>query len=283
MSNFKYYLRETFSQFGTKSVLAIISTSFLLLLSVVLVFAYSVGAEYTERLASEAEIAVFYSSESMRDDLVRTLEYIEGVKSVTPVSEEEAFEEMKAQLGKEVSLLERLDSNPFEAYLRVAVEASISEKSLDAISVLPFVTHVRDNREVLQRIASITRTLAIAGALVVLTSVLTCAFMTYYVSSENIYSRREQIQSLRYMGAPTSFVLRPFVWHSVLVNLGAGLVSSAAFAYLVYRLRNMGQGAGFVSDQMVNSAVIIDASVVGLAVLSGVIASLLNGSKIKNQ
>lgn len=225
MKNLAYYLRETKSLLGAKTALAILSTAMLLFLSMSLTSAYFVSREYTELLAGEAQVSVFYSSPESRDRLISDLARITGVKDVQSVSEEEAYEEMKSYLGDEARLLDRLPENPFQAYLRVIVDANIPVERLDEIKKLPFVTFVRDNREVLHRISSLTSTIAVVGGITVLLSLLTAACITYYVASENLHARRETVEILLILGAPQRFILRPFLWHSVLINLLAGLIS----------------------------------------------------------
>lgn len=219
--NARYFMREAAGMFGAKSLLAVISMMMLILLSAALVSGYIVGRGYSEKLANEAEIAVFYEEAISSEKIAAELSGLSGVLGVSHVSRKEAYEEMKGYLGSEVKLLEKLGNNPFQAYFRVRVEPGISTAELEDISNASFVTHVRDNRDVLKKIDAITNALAVIGLTVVVVSVLTCAFITYYVSAENISARREQIENLLYMGAPYEFIVKPFVLHSIFVSVPA--------------------------------------------------------------
>ncbi len=230
--NARYFLRETVSMLGAKSALAAFSTMMLILLSVALTSAYIIFEKYSQKLAAEAEIAVFYSEVISPEKLSADLEKKPGVVEVTQVSREEAYEEMKGYLGSEAALLERLEENPFQPYLRVRVELGVSDFELENIRNTPFVTHVRDNRDILNKIDSITGALAFVGLTVVIISVLTSAFITYYVSVENIALRSEQVENLLYMGAPYGFIVKPFVLSSLIVNVAASIPCIIASVYV---------------------------------------------------
>lgn len=229
MRNLDYYFKEMLSMCGIKTVLAVFTTAVLLLLSMILTAAYLIGEEYGKRFASEADIAVFYGMEEKSDELIASLEAISGVIQVRRISAEEALEEMKPFLGEEIRLLERLPENPFQPYLRVRVRTDLSVESADRIGRLPFVTAVRNNGAVLEKIRTITLWAGIAGISVAVIVLTTCALLTYYVSAESILSKSEEIDVLSMLGAPYGFVIRPFVWHSLFMNLTAGLFSSSVF------------------------------------------------------
>lgn len=270
MKNYDYYLKEILGLFGKKTALAVLSTMFLLLLSMALTIAFFVGGELGDRLASEANIAVFYDSDIKLDQLIHSIKNVEGVLSVEKVSKEEALEEMKAHLGEELTIIERLGENPFDPYLRVAVSTEIEDVQLDKISRMPFVSHVRDNREALFKIRGMTRALAQAGLVVVIISFSTMALISYYVSAENIHTKEEMIAILKTLRAPYSFIIRPFLWYSILVNLISGL-----FAFMFLRI-----AVSFIPFETNVRYSLIGIIFWALSVLVGVIATLVSGKSV---
>lgn len=270
MRNIDYYIREIIGLFGRKSIMAILSTGFLLLLCIALATAFFIGKELSARFAEEANIAVFYDSEIKLDHLVHTIASLDGVISVEKVTREEAYEEMKTHLGEERNILERLGENPFDPYLRVRVSTNISDADLDNISGMPFVSHVRDNREVIRKIRDITDALAFVGLAIVLISFSTLALISYYVASENLHAKSEFIDILKDLKAPYSFIIRPFLWHGILINLLSGSLAAVSFRLAMSFVR-------------IETAVRYDCISVGfcaLSVLAGVLATLSGGRRV---
>lgn len=225
MKNFDYYLREWRGMFRLRSVLAMFSAYLLFVLSYALILSYFVGRDYLHNFAGESDIAVFYNSPQTPDRLESDIRKISGVIAVRYVSQEEALEEMKIHLGEELTLLERLKDNPFQSYFKVTVLPEITDENLDEIAALPFVQYVRDHRDVLDKVRTLTGMTAAIGTAATLLAFFTAAFITYYVSAENLFARSELIEILYILGAPRSFILRPFLWHSMSINIPASVFS----------------------------------------------------------
>ncbi len=269
MRNMGYYLRESFRLFSGKSVLSLISTTMLLLLSIFLSCAYFVSMHYSEMLAAEAEIAVFYSAPEKIESIEQQIEDTDGVLGITRISREQAKIEMKEFLGDDAKILERMKDNPFLPYLRVRVQSNISEASLEQIKSIPLVTHVRDNRDILSKIDKTTSIVGMVGIVLVLVSVLTSAFIYYYVSSENIALRRDQIENMKHMGAPDSFIMRPFVWHSVLLNMISSVIACGGAYFLAY----------YVKMVEISNVVLVCAVFFALTIVVGIVSTLISGRK----
>lgn len=270
MRNIDYYAKEIMGLFGRKSIMAILSTTFLLLLCIALTTAFFIGKEFGARFAEEANIAVFYDRDFKLDHLVRSIQSLDGVVSVEKVTREEAFEEMKAYLGEERSILERLGENPFDPYLRVRVSIGIAEEELDRISQMPFVSHVRDNREVIYKIRDITNTLAVVGLAIVLISFSTLALISYYVAAENLHAKSEYIGILKSLKAPYAFIIRPFLWYSVLINFVSGSLATLSSHFAM----------SFVRIETVVRYDFIGIGFCVLSVLVGVLATLSGGRRV---
>lgn len=270
MRNFDYYIKEVLELFGKKTVLAILSTVFLLVLSMALTMGFLIGKEYSIRFAKEANIAVFYENDLKLGQLMQSIQSLRGVVSVENVSRNEAFEEMKDYLGEELTIIDRLGENPFDAYLRVCVSTDIEDAELDKIAQMPFVSHVRDNREVIRKIHDITNHLATVGSFVVLLSFCTSALISYYVSAENIHAKTDFINILKALKAPYSFIIRPFLWHSILVNLISGIIAVSLFFTAM----------SFVRIETNIAYPLVGVFFCGLSVLVGVIATLVSGRAV---
>lgn len=236
MRNMAYYIGEAgalLSQNKGRTALALLSVAVLLLFSMSVGTAYIAGDYYATMLASESEIAVFYDFPEKLSELEMLLARVEGVQNIRRVSEEEALAEMKEYLGAEARILERFTENPLEAYLRVRVSPTISAASLDEVAALPGVSHVRDHREVLDKVGTMTASVAVAGVVVGVATILTSALMTYFVSSEMVAARREQIEDMLLMGAPKHFVAIPFLLQSLVLNLVSGGLAALGYFFAV--------------------------------------------------
>lgn len=240
MRNIAYYLGEAgalLSQNKGRTALALLSIAVLLLFSMSVGTGYIAADYYATMLASESEIAVFYDYPEKLSELEMLIGRVQGVQNVRRVSKEEALDEMKEYLGAESRILERFTDNPLEAYLRVQVSPTISATSLDEVAALPGVSHVRDHRDVLEKVGTLTASVAIAGIAVGIATILTSALMTYFVSSEMVAARREQIEDMILMGAPKHFVAIPFVLQSLVLNLASGGLAALGYFFAVEYFR----------------------------------------------
>jgi cell division transport system permease protein len=203
--------------------------------------------------------------------------------AVRRVSPAEALGRLAAQLGDQGKALADLGDNPLPWSVEVHLpQGARDPQALDALAAkvrsLPIVTGVDYGVEALERLSLIARALSLAGmvffGLVFLTTVVIVAATLQLA----IFSRREEIEIQKLVGATDRFVRMPFLIEGLLQGLVAGLLS-VAVVYTLVRVAESEQGALFaflrVSGRFVVDWPRLAAEQVGTGVALGLAGSFL--------
>jgi cell division transport system permease protein len=196
----------------------------------------SIGDRLVEMLSKEAQINAYFSSELTEDErrhLQDSILSLEGVRELRLVDQFEAREKMKEVLGEEASILELFDYNPFEAFLEIGIEIEAADTISDRIAALEGIEYVRNNREVLTRIKGIADGLTMLGYLIMAAVGVTTVILMSHLIRQGIYNNKEQINTLRLLGAPNAFIGLPYVCVGLFMTLAGGLISVGLLQILI--------------------------------------------------
>ena len=166
-------------------------------------------------ISDKNEIAVFVN-ENTSDERIAAIKQeisdIKGVSSVTFDSKEVAFQRMMESMPDYQKIFESLgEENPLPDGFRVKVNDI--EKAVEIssqIRLMPDIYYVGVSQEfvsILKELRHIVTLIAIV-IIVVLTSV--SMIMISNTTKASIFSRREEIQIMKYVGATNAFIRTPF-------------------------------------------------------------------------
>jgi cell division transport system permease protein len=185
-----------------------------------------------------AEFSVF-----LRDDA--TSEQRGGIESLIDqsgvsqqreyVSKADAMARFRRQFADLASLTQGFDDNPFPASLEVRVNAAAStDGRADAlvrrVAGLPGVADVRYDREWLGRLASGLNAVRGAGYALALLMALAAGVTVATVVRLGLHSRRDEIEIMRLVGSPMTFIRGPFVAEGVMQG-GLGAILALILLY----------------------------------------------------
>ncbi|SCZ78166.1 cell division protein FtsX [Acidaminobacter hydrogenoformans] len=238
LSNLAFTFREArtiLSLSGLSSLLSIISLTLIFFVAILAGSSWWLSSLLVDALKNEAEISVYYAPDLGEagapglEALVSRVGAVEGVRTVKPVSAAQAFDAMSEILGTDASVLTHFQENPFEAYLEVGVDLGNLAALIAKVQALEGVDYVRDNQSILEKVASIAR-LVTGIAIFVAAAVGTATLIvTAHIVREGVHANREQIMTLKLLGAPNGFIYRPFLLEGVLITTAAGLLASLLF------------------------------------------------------
>jgi cell division transport system permease protein len=193
-----------------------------------------ISGQVVEAIQGEAEISVYYVEDIRNDGLMQMVEKlkdIDGVREVRLVDESEAYGRMVDILGKDAKALEYFDENPFSPFIEVKIDIEQIGNVLEKLGGISGVEHVRDNREILERIQSIAKILSFIGYLIVTAVGITTLVIISHIIRMGIYDNKEQINTLRLMGAPETFIGFPFLLEGMVITVGGGILASVTAAF----------------------------------------------------
>ena len=174
--------------------------------------------------------------------LQRSLEDKEYVKSTSYVSVQQGTEEMARLLGED--FLESFEESPVPSSIEVAIKAEwMSRDKLEQIarelSRDPMVEEVSCPANMLDSLGDAIR----RWAFVLLAVMLLMLFISVVLISSTvrlfIYSNRFSMRTMEWVGAPESFIARPYVGRAAGQGLLAALIASGLL-FLILKLVEKG-------------------------------------------
>ena len=194
-------------------------------------------------LAGEVEMTVYLqegtSAEKMTE-LQAALSQRTGGQT-RAVSPAEARGRLAKELGKDGDALASLEQNPLPWTIEVSLPPLAREpQALKALAEkvrgLPFVTQVDYGQEALERLTAIARALELGSLIAFVLVFLTAVVVVSATLQLAIYSRREDIEIQKLVGATDRFVRAPFLIEGLLQGVVAATLACLAlwgFAFFV--------------------------------------------------
>jgi cell division transport system permease protein len=181
-------------------------------------------------------------------DLTHRIKSISGVESVRFVSKKEAFNQLKAQMKRQASLFDNLAENPlpdaFEIRMNAATQTWDKVEFVAAeIEALEGVEEVEYGQRWLSRYTRIFNLFELTGYAMCGIFFMAAVFIVANTIRLVIYSRKDEIEIMRLVGAAERFIKVPFYFQGLLQGaLGASIgLAVLFFAYLVI-VSNIEQG-----------------------------------------
>lgn len=237
--NIGYYLREakTIIRLNLLSnIFSFLSTGLIFFILAMVISGWWMSNQVVEAIRGETEINVFFKEELDITGAVMLAEGIRDIAGVTEarlVDEDEAYSRMEKILGKEAKVLEFFEDNPFSPFIEVKIRMEEIDSIMRELNLMTGIEHVRDNREVLERLGSIVSVLKITGYLVVTAVGISTMVIISHIIRMGIYDNREQINTLRLMGAPEAFIAFPFLIEGLFITLAGGVLASVLTEFAI--------------------------------------------------
>ena len=241
-SNIGYFLKETIIMIHmslVSNILSFFSTGLILFILAMVLSGWWISSNITGAIRDQAEISVYFDKSIDQKgalELVENIKEIDGVKDSRLIDEKEAYSRMDKILGKEAEILRVFDDNPFTSYIEININLDSVDHILKDLEHMSGIEYIRDNRDVLDRIASITRLFMLIGYLVLAAAGISTLVIISHIIRLAIQDNREQINTLRLLGAPRTFIALPFLLQGLLLTLGGGILASALAAITLGQL-----------------------------------------------
>ncbi len=155
------------------------------------------------------------TSEAGRLDTKYRLQSIAGVKEARFISKEEALKKLQDQMQQHTALLENLKNNPLPEAFEVFLERSSRDSAelaflAERIEALPSVAEVEYGQQWIRRFTNIIHLFRLAGYGIGALFFLATVFIVANTIRLVLYSRRDEIEIMRLVGATDRFIKIPF-------------------------------------------------------------------------
>ncbi|MEG0180895.1 MAG: permease-like cell division protein FtsX [Peptostreptococcaceae bacterium] len=186
---------------------------------------------------------------SDKDSIQNKIKSIDGIKSVKFETKEEAFNEMKSSWGKDAHLLDGM-KNPLDDYFRVTIDNSKDiVKISNQISNINGVTEVNYYQDIMKNFLSLSNTIKKVGSVVIICLFIVCLFMISNTIRARVYSKKEEVKIMRYVGASKGFIRAPFLIEGFAIGIIGALISTVVSVFMYgYVYDNMGENLTFIAS-----------------------------------
>ncbi len=171
------------------------------------------------------------------DAQIRAIEYVADVKYISP---EAALDEFQKRLADHKHLVEGLESNPLPA----SYEIQLTKKHRDVSSVrevveaLQNIQHLDDiqyAQKWLENLTTVINMLEFLGVFLGAFLFLTVIFIVSNTIKLTLYTREEELNIMKFIGATESFIKGPFLAEGIIRGF-LGAVVSLVLLYMIHKL-----------------------------------------------
>lgn len=234
----------SFYRNGWLSVAATGIVTFALVLVSIFAMLLLLGNDVVKSIQSKIDIEVYFKDDAKTQDIVTMKEQLEklpNTQSVNYISKEQALQIFKGRSEKSRQLANEAitdENNPLPASLQIKAKDTSHLDSFNPVLESDFAKPLiaersdKENRAIiqnLQRIVSFIRSIGLFISLVVLTFSILVVFNTIRIT---IFSRREEIEIMRLVGASNWYIRGPFLMEGIFYGVIATVIALAV-VYLI--------------------------------------------------
>ena len=252
LRNWAYYTKHAFINiFGNRLVHAIsvgTITSSLILFGSFILLSYNLNNWMVE-WGQSLSMSVYLQDEIDQKTRARIESLLKNLPSAEVkeyISKDRAMVDLIDGLGAHSGLLEGLKENPLPAsfeieFKDVNIRQLNPQKMKEEIEKIEGVQEVQYSEEWLERLEGLVYVLKVAGFVVAGFLCLAVLFITTNTIKLTIYSRRDEVEILKLVGATDWFVKMPFLIEGAIQGLVGGLIAVSVLflLFLLFSLDNV--------------------------------------------
>jgi cell division transport system permease protein len=261
-----YYFKTAFSNILNNRLMHLISigtiTISIILLTSFMLFSTNLN-NWISKWGASLSMSVYLKNgtdEKSKKDIESAIKQIKGAEIKGFITRDEAMSNLKKSLGDQAGLLEGLDDiilpSSFEIVFKNGSGTPLDPKLIKAsLEKLNGVDEVQYSQQWIERFEGLMGMLRVAGYAMGALLCMAVLFITGNTIKLTIYTRKEEIEIYKLVGATDWFVKIPFLIEGIIQCLAGG-VAALLFLFLAYTA---------ISPKTIN---IMDLPVINLSFLS---------------
>lgn len=236
ISSFKYLVGEGFKNVWRNRVMSFTSIGVLTTCLIIVGTAYLITVNVNsivKYIEGQSEMVAFVDNEVSDEEILvieDKIKSISNVKSYEFISETQGLENFKVTLGDDAFLLDGFeDRNVVPPMFEVKVkDLSVSRATANEIKNIAGIFDVNSSDEVADTLTYVQNTVNTFGSILILALAVISLVIISNTIRATIFTRRKEINIMKYVGATNSFIRIPFVVEGFLLGL-----ISATTAFLI--------------------------------------------------
>ncbi len=241
-SSIKYYFREAFSGLVKNRLMTIASIATVAACVFIMACSFCMvdNLRYVlHQMEDSIGIAVFLKGDMTGQEVEKlkdTISAIDHVREVKYVSPDDALDELKKEWGAEEGVLDGFDgeNNPLSNSFEISLDAIENQANvlaqLQKLEGIDNIRHAQTETEVLLKLNKIIKITGVLVITILATISIVIIFNTIKIS---VYTRRNEITIMKYVGATDWFIRWPFIIEGILIGF-VGSIIPIAVAWPMY-------------------------------------------------
>lgn len=215
-------------------------TVIIIALSILIVSAFTLffinATDVMEALKKGIRIMAYLKPDPVRKDIAdirQAIQSITGVQEAVFISKDDALNLLKTQMQRQASLFENLKENPLpDAFEVRIIPSSQHEGAVEMLAAriesLPEIEEVEYGQSWVGRFTGIINLFRLAGYAIGILFFMAAVFIVANTIRIVLYSRREEIEIMRLVGAADAFIQAPFYIEGLILGALGGLIGIGA-------------------------------------------------------
>lgn len=240
-SSIKYYFKEGFTSLLRNRLMTVASIATVAACIFIMSFSYCVvsNLQYVLRQMEDSiGIAVFLNEELTSDDVERIsneIKAIPHVKQVTYTSPDDALTELQDEWSMD-GILDGFsgENNPLSSSFEISLEGVEYQTDVTkALTAIDGIDNVRDAHTETEILLKVNNVMQITGVLVISILAVISVVIIMNTIKISVYTRRNEINIMKYVGATDWFIRWPFIIEGMLIGI-IGSVIPMLISWPVY-------------------------------------------------
>ena len=242
-----YFLKKALENFRINPFLSLVTLSTIAISMLILgLFAliYFNVQQFLQQWGDELQVTAYLEeklSPEQTEELRSKVADWPAVEKITYVSKERALARFRSQLREYAGILEGLRANPLPASLEIQLRPQVSRgESIEELSSRlerqPGVAEVQYGKRWMAKLRIFLDVLKLVGITVGSLLLLATIFVVSNTIKLTFYSRQEELEIMRLVGATDFFIKAPFLIEGLLHGLCGALLATGCLLLLVFLL-----------------------------------------------
>jgi cell division transport system permease protein len=285
---FRYFVRQALANIVDNRLVHLVGVgtmaiAFLIFDAFILIF---VNIDYwTVERGRSLTMSIYFKEAPERivlEGIKKELLHFPGVTIKRFISQPDAMESLRRQLGDKAGLLDGLEENPLPASLEIILSRDKSEDSLPyrlktRLERIDIVDEVQYSQEWIKRLQAIMEAIKLIGIVFGGLLFLAALFIIINTIKLTIYFRKDEIEILKLVGASNRFVKIPFLIEgSIQGFLGGSAALIILFLVYIILITRVDLRVGFVSLDIIFLSPQFILSLLLLSIVIGLIGSSIS-------
>lgn len=176
------------------------------------------------QMQQQNEVVIFIEETATQEQITELgtqLENMQNISGITFVTKQEALEEYKSMFKDQSALFVNLEqNNPLrDSYHIKIADLELYSQTISEIEGMDHVGYIRGSSTLVNSLVSLRKSISLIGMWISIVLLCVSLFIISNTVRMAMFSRRTEINIMKYVGATDAFIRAPFVIEGLIIGL----------------------------------------------------------------